>query len=127
MSLLRASSCRIAFVTSSRRGDFLALVLFLGLIIATAPWLRVYYRITAFELELTRAAANGERATVPIPAELDLAEFWNRTPEDLLPLIERRFQRFASKRPEAGASYELTVRYSFNSPRRDESVRFRAP
>lgn len=122
-------SLRGSFVTGSRRGDLLVLVAFLGLTVCSAPWLRVYYRITAVELELARIEPDGGRTPLEPPPELDFSAEWNRKPGDLSPWIERAFRRLAAAespdRP--GASYELTARYSFNSPARDRSVTWRAP
>lgn len=119
-----------AFVTNSRRGDLLLFGLFLAVSLAAAPWLRVYYRITSFEVELTRLSANGERTAAPLPSEFDFGEYWNRTPDDLLRHIERTFRRVMQDRlsqQPPGTRYELTVRYSFNSPDRDRTVTWEAP
>jgi hypothetical protein len=46
------SSPRRAFITGSRRGDLLVLFAFMTVMVCVSPWLRVYHRITAFELTL---------------------------------------------------------------------------
>ena len=96
-----------------------------------APWLRVYYRITSFELELTQIDAGGVRNPVPLPDELSFSEYWNRTPDQLLPVIERGFRQAVEAgllpRPSPGGRYELTVRYSPSSPARDQTVSWQAP
>lgn len=116
---------RSSLVTGSRRGDLLLLLAFAAFILGVAPWLPVYYRITAFELTLIRIETDGERRQVPLPPELDFDAYWNRTPHDLLPRIEQSFRR--SVTAETSNRYELTVDYSFNSTALDEQVIWRAP
>lgn len=113
------------FVSGSRRGDVVVFLAFLALSVGVAPWLRVYYRITAFELTLERLEDDGTRTQLALPAALDFGAYWNRTPEYLLPQIERSFRELASEEPQA--RYELTVNYSFNSPALDQRVVWRAP
>jgi hypothetical protein len=119
------SPSRPCLVTGSRRSDIALLLAFLALALAAAPWLRVYYRITAFELELTRIEAGGERTPVALPPQLDAAEHWNRKPDDALLRIERAFRQLAAAEPRT--RLELTVRYSFNSPDLGQSVTWQAP
>jgi hypothetical protein len=122
---LDASTSHDAYVTGSRGGDLVLLFAFLSFCLAVAPWLRVYHRITAFELTLTRLEDDGSRTPLALPPELDFHNYWNRTPQDLLPRIEQSFRKLSAKRP--AARYELTVDYSFNSPALDQQVVWRAP
>jgi hypothetical protein len=116
---------RSPLVTGSRRGDLLLLLAFAAIIVGVAPWLPVYYRITAFELTLSRIETDGERRQAPLPPELNFDAYWNRTPHDLLPRIETSFRRFVNR--EASNRYELTIDYSFNSTALDRQVTWRAP
>ena len=116
---------RSPLVTGSRRGDLLLVLAFAAIIGGVAPWLPVYYRITAFELTLIRIESDGERKQVPLPPELNFDAYWNRTPDDLLPRIEQSFRR--SVAGETVNRYELTVNYSFNSNALDDQVIWRAP
>jgi hypothetical protein len=113
------------YVSGSRRRDVVLFFVFLGLCLAVSPWLRVYYRITAFELTLTRLEDDGSRMQLALPAELDFHAYWNRTPQDLLPRIELSFRKLAAEQPPG--RYELTVDYSFNSPALDQQVVWQAP
>ena len=116
---------RSPLVTESRRGDLLLLLTMTAIVVGAAPWLPVYYRITAFELTLIRIAPDGERAQVPVPPELNFDAYWNRTPHDLLPRIETSFR--SSVAGDISNRYELTVNYSFNSTALDQQVTWRAP
>jgi hypothetical protein len=116
--------------TGSRTGDLVVIAAFVALMLVSAPFLRVYYRITSFETQWVRIEANGERSAVAAPADLKIAEYWNRKPEALLPLIERSFRKAVADLQDSGerqARYQLIVRYSYNSPRRDRTVAWQAP
>ena len=114
-----------SLITGSRRSDTLLLLAFAAFIVGVAPWLPVYYRITAFELTLTRIETDGARTQVPLPPELNFDSYWNRTPHDLLPRIKTSFR--SSVAGETAAHYELTVDYSFNSAALDQQVTWQAP
>lgn len=118
-------------MTGSRKIDLALLIAFLMIVLGTSPWLRVYHRITAFRMTLTRVEAGGGREVIALPPELKLQSYWNREPQRLLPLVENSFRRFAARaEQESGESqtrYELTLDYSFNSPDMDESVTWSAP
>ncbi|MDA0207531.1 MAG: hypothetical protein O3A53_13620 [Acidobacteria bacterium] len=114
-----------SLITGSRRGDILLLLAFAAIIVGVAPWLPVYYSITAFELTLTRIETDGVRTQVPLPPELDFDSYWNRTPDDLLPRIEKSFRSSVAR--ETVAHYELTVDYSFNSAALDQQITWQAP
>jgi hypothetical protein len=113
------------YVTGSRGRDLVLLFAFLSFSLAVSPWLRVYYRITAFELTLTQLEDDGSRTQLALPTELDFHIYWNRTPQDLLPRIEQSFRGLSAKQP--SARYELTVDYSFNSPALDQRVIWQTP
>jgi len=116
------------FVTGSRKGDLCLIAVFAALMLVAAPFLRVYFCITSFETEWARIGPDGQRSPVDPPPKLEVAKYWNRKPEDLLPVIERRFRKAVAELDGSGdRRYELTVRYSFNSPRRDRTVTWRAP
>lgn len=114
-----------SYVTGSRGRDVVLLFAFLAFSLAVAPWLRVYYRITAFELTLVRLEVDGVQTQLALPPELDFHTYWNRTPQDLLPRIEQSFRNLAAKQPPD--RYRLTVDYSFNSPALDQQVVWQAP
>ena len=113
------------------RRPILVLFAFLAFSLGSAPTLRVYYRITPFDLKLTRVEANGERTPLSLPPQLRISPYGNRTPHDLLPRIEQAFREMVEGQGGRlgipGAHYELTAHYSFNSPALDRRVTWRAP
>ena len=119
------------FLTGRRRGDLWLIGGMLAIMAASAPWLRVYHRITSFELELARISADGRRTQLALPANLTFAEYWNRDPDELLRIVEEGFaDAVAAERlpPLArGDRYALTIRYSPGSPARDRSATWHAP
>ena len=126
------ASERLVFVLGNRRRDLLVAGGILAFLLAGSFIMRVYYRITVYEVEVVRVAVDGSRTPIPTPEHIAQLRLWHLTPPELLDTLESqlnllhqdgRWQRSISD----GAHFEWTVRYSYNSPDLDESRVFQFP
>lgn len=109
------------FATGSRRRDLLAFGVLLLCAVATAPLLRVYYRVTFFDVHVVRVEPGGIRSPRPVPPFLRApSHLASRRPEETLRAIDRGIQTYMREDPgfamdPPGTLYEWTVRLGENS------------
>ena len=116
------------YATSSRRGDLVAFGLLAGWIVATAPLLRVYHRVTAFQVALVRVEPDGRRVRLSTPEPVRRA--WPlayREPAVALAGLRQVIRRYGREDPgiaaaAPGTRFEWTIRWSANSLRLDREV-----
>jgi hypothetical protein len=112
-----------SFATFSRRGDLAAFALLLSVLLAVAPSLRVYHRITAVEASVVEIAPDGTRASVPALERLPAGLPADGRRDTVLRWLERSGRQLARDRAASGTPpgtrFEITLRWSENSLRLD--------
>ena len=126
------ASERLVFVLGNRRRDLLVAASILAFLLAGSFIMRVYYRITVYEVEVVQIAADGSRTTVPTPERITKLRLWHLTPPELLNTLESQLSLLHQDGPwqrsiSDGSHFEWTVRYSYNSPDLDEKRVFQYP
>ena len=115
---------RRVYALGSRSRDLAAFGLVLVFLLGTSFTLRVYYRITVYEIELVRVAPDGSRTLLETPESIHALQLWHLPPESVLAHLEEHFSDLAAGNRWrvdllTGHRLEWTVRYSFNSAAMD--------
>jgi hypothetical protein len=109
----------VTFVTGSRRYDLLIFIVLACLVIATSYRLRVYYRVTVFEVSVVRVDPDGTRRALQTPEQFRKMSSADK-PSKVIPGLESGIREYVSNhssslQTESGTRLEWTIRYSFNS------------
>ena len=120
------------YALKDRRLDLLAFAVILAFLVATCFTLRVYYRITVYEVDVVRIDPDGARVELPTPESIDELILWHLPPRSVLTHLETSIDRLQregawSADLARGSRFEWTVRYSFNSLALDQSQVFSYP
>ena len=126
------ASDRLVFVLGNRRRDLLVAAGVLAFLLAGSFIMRVYYRITVYEVDVVRIAADGSRTHIPTPERIEKLRLWHLSPPELLDTLESQLKLIHQEGPYQrsiadGSRFEWTVRYSYNSPDLDQSRVFPFP
>lgn len=126
------SNDRLLFVFGKRGADLFVAACLLAFMLAGSFIMRVYYRITVFEIEVVEVAADGSRAPLATPESIARLRLWHLSPPELLDALDSQLQILSESEPWRqailnGSYFEWTVRYSFNSPRLDQRRIFSYP
>ena len=122
----RAGSSPVRFLLGSRAADLAAFALLLTLMVAAAPFLRVYFRIVAVDVTIVRIGPDGDLTTLPATRRSSRGLPGNGRPAAVRRWLERSARQFLRDRAAAGTPagtrYRITARWSENSLRLDRQV-----
>ncbi len=123
---------RLLYIFGKREADLFIAACVLVFLLAGSFIMRVYYRITVYEIEVVEVAADGSRTLLPTPESISRLRLWHLSAPELLDALDSQLQLLQLGEPwrEAilnGSHFEWTVRYSFNSPRLDQRRVFAYP
>jgi len=115
----------LLYLFGSRRRDLFVAGSVLAFLLAGSFIMRVYYRITVYEIEVVEVAADGTRTPLATPESIADLRLWHLTPPEVLSTLDSQLRLLHEGEPWRrgilhGSHYEWTVRYSFNSPDLDE-------
>ena len=114
-----------SYALGRRAFDLAALGVVLAFFLATCFTLRVYYRVTVYEVSVERIDADGTRTKLETPNAVDQLILWHLEADEVLTRLRRAIDGWmegsgALREISEGARVEWTVRYSYNSARLDE-------
>ena len=126
------ASDRLLFLLGNRRRDLILAASILAFFLAGSFIMRVYYRITVYEVEVAEVAADGSRTPLATPESISGLRLWHLSPPELLDTLDSQLQLLHQSEPwrqtiSDGSHFEWTVRYSFNSPDLDQRRVFEYP
>lgn len=119
------------YCLGSRRADLLAVGALALLVLAGAPFVCVYHRVTLMDLSVVRIEPDGRRTAMSVPSSLGhrRARPWavQRGPAAAVRALEARIRRLMRADPAMatappGTRFEWTIRYSENSTRLDRAA-----
>lgn len=119
------SSDRPLYVFEHRGSDLFVAACVLGSLLAGSFIMRVYYRITVYEIEGVEVAADGLRTPLATPESIGRLHLWHLSAPELLDTVDSQLRLLHEQEPwrqaiVRGSHFEWTVRYSFNSQALDQ-------
>ncbi len=126
------SNDRRRYVFRNRRADLFVAACVLAFLLAGSFILRVYYRITVYEIEVVEVAADGSGMRLATPESISRLRLWHLSAAEVLDTLESQLELLHEQEPWRqsilnGSRFEWTVRYSFNSPDLDQRHVFAYP
>jgi hypothetical protein len=119
------SNDRLLYVFRMRGADLFVAACVLAFLLAGSFIMRVYYRITVYEIEVVEVAADGSRTPLATPESIARLRLWHLSAPELLDALDSQLRLLQRDEPWRqailnGSHFEWTVRYSFNSPHLDQ-------
>jgi hypothetical protein len=126
------SNDRLFYVFGNRRRDLFVAACVLAFLLAGSFIMRVYYRITMYEIEVVEVAADGSRMPLATPESISRLRLWHLSAPEVLDTLDSQLDLLHEQEPWRqsilnGSRFEWAVRYSFNSPDLDQRRVFTYP